>query len=274
MTITYHHDLDQGSEAWLAARLGVLTASQVKLIISTSIYIPCGARVKSGDFCSRSAEDGFKTCKQHRPQDEAAIQKDEEIKFSTNEKTVSHVFDIAAQRITQYIEPQFIGDDMLRGMEDETYARDKYAEKCAPVTECGFITSDKFGFTLGYSPDGLVGDDGLIEVKSRMQKHQLATIAAGEVPAEYMMQLQTGLLITERKWIDFISYCGGMPMWAYRVYPDAVIQSAIIDAATEFEASVRGVIVAYETAISAPGARAYPTERRADFRDMQDGEYA
>ena len=232
MTITYHHDLDQGSDEWLAARMGVLTASQVKLILTPTL------------------------------------------KVANNDKTRAHVFDIAAQRITRYIEPQFIGDDMLRGMEDETYARDKYAEKCAPVTECGFITSDKFGFTFGYSPDGLVGDDGLIEVKSRMQKHQLATIAAGEVPAEYMMQLQTGLLITERKWIDFISYCGGMPMWVCRVYPDAVIQSAIIDAATEFEASVRGVIVAYETAISAPGARAYPTERRADFRDMQDGEYA
>ena len=97
-----------------------------------------------------------------------------------------------------------------------------------------------------------------------MQKHQLATIAAGEVPAEYMMQLQTGLLITERKWIDFISYCGGMPMWVFRVYPDAVIQSAIIDAATEFEASVQNVIAAYEAAISAPGARAYPTERKVE----------
>ncbi len=118
MTITYHHDLDQGSEAWLAARLGILTASQVKLVLTPTL------------------------------------------KVANNDKTRAHVYDIAAQRITQYLEPQFIGDDMLRGMEDETYARDKYAEKCAPVTECGFITSDKFGFTLGYSPDGLVGDDG------------------------------------------------------------------------------------------------------------------
>ena len=222
MTITYHHDLDQGSDEWLAARMGVLTASQVKLILTPTL------------------------------------------KVANNDKTRAHVFDIAAQRITKYIEPQFIGDDMLRGMEDETYARDKYAEKDAPVTECGFITSDKLGFTLGYSPDGLVGDDGLIEVKSRMQKHQLATIAAGEVPAEYMMQCQSGLLITERKWIDFISYCGGMPMWVCRVYPDAAIQSAIIDAATEFEASVQNVIAAYDAAITAPGARAYPTERRAE----------
>ena len=118
--ITQYPELEQGSDEWLAARLGVLTASCVKLILTPTL------------------------------------------KTANNDKTRAHVFDIAAQRITQYLEPQFIGDDMLRGMEDETYARDKYAEKCAPVTECGFITSDKFGFTLGYSPDGLVGDDGLI----------------------------------------------------------------------------------------------------------------
>mgnify|MGYP002129560140 CR=1 FL=1 len=48
-------------------------------------------------------------------------------------------------------------DAMLRGQEDEIYARQAYADHYAPVTETGFVTNDKWGFTIGYSPDGLVG---------------------------------------------------------------------------------------------------------------------
>lgn len=72
------------------------------------------------------------------------------------------------------------------------------------------------GFTLGYSPDGLVGDDGLIEAKSRVQKYQFQAIiehvasGSASVPAEFVMQLQTGLLGSECQWIDFISYSNGL----------------------------------------------------------------
>ena len=110
---------------------------------------------------------------------------------------------------------------MLRGEWDEVEARIKYREHFGPVTECGFITNDDNGFVIGYSPDGLVGDDGLIECKSRRQRFQVKTISADQVPAEYMLQLQTGLLVTGRQWIDFVSYCGGMPMYVKRVFPDA-----------------------------------------------------
>ena len=53
-----------------------------------------------------------------------------------------------------------------------------------------------------------MGDDGLIECKSRRQKFQVETISADQVPAEYMLQIQTGFLVSGRKWLDFISYCG------------------------------------------------------------------
>jgi hypothetical protein len=64
---------------------------------------------------------------------------------------------------------------------------------------------DEDGWTLGYSPDGLVGDDGLIEIKAPRAKTHLRTILADEVPAHYMAQCQAGLLVTGRKWIDFVS---------------------------------------------------------------------
>jgi len=193
MTITYHNDLIQGSDEWHAARCGLLTASEVKLILTPTL------------------------------------------KIAANDKTRAHVWELLAQRLTRYTEPSYIGDAMLRGWRDEILARDLYSQHYAPVTEAGFITNDQWGFTLGYSPDGLVGDDGLIECKSRAQKFQIQTIAENEVPGEFMLQLQTGLLVTGRAWVDFISYSGGLPMFVKRVLPDMEIQGAIIDAATAFE---------------------------------------
>ena len=145
------------------------------------------------------------------------------------------MFEILGQRITQHTEPRYISDDMLRGQDDEIEARIRYAERFAPVTECGFVTSDDHGFVIGYSPDGLVDDDGLIECKSRRQKFQVETILADRVPEEYMLQIQTGLLVTGREWLDFVSYCAGLPMYVKRVLPEYRYQDAIIASATDFE---------------------------------------
>lgn len=168
-------------------------------------------------------------------------------KVANNDKSRAHVFEIAAQRITQYVEPVFVSNDMLRGQVDEIDSRQLYSERIAPVREVGFIVNDKWDFEIGYSPDGLVGEAGLIECKSRRQKHQFKTIAEREVPEEYWLQLQTGLLVSEREWIDFISFCGGMPMFVHRVYPDSVIQAAILAAADAFYQNVNRLTVQYNT---------------------------
>ena len=219
--VVLHDALIQGSEEWLQARCGLLTASEMKLILTPTL------------------------------------------KIASNDKERSHLFELLAQRITGYVEPRYISDDMLRGHDDEIEARNLYAKTYAPVQEVGFITNDKFGFTIGYSPDGLVGDDGLIEAKSRRQKFQIETITADEIPTEHMLQLQTGLLVSERKWIDFISYSGGLPMWTKRVEPIAEIQDAIIDAAAKFEARLCEKMAAYHDML-ASDARLIPTERRVD----------
>lgn len=157
------------------------------------------------------------------------------LKVADNDNTRAHIWELLFQRLTGFVEPHYVSDDMLRGHDDEIEARGQYAKHYAPVEEVGFITNDQWGFTLGYSPDGLVGDDGLIECKSRRGKFQVQTIAENEVPEEYVLQLQTGLLVTGRKWIDFISYSGGLPMFVKRVEPDPLIQGAILAAATAFE---------------------------------------
>lgn len=219
MTITYHPDLIQGSDEWLALRCGVLTASNMGLIMT-----PTG-------------------------------------KAANNDKTRAHAYELAFQRLTGFVEPQYVSDAMLRGQEDEIYARAAYTEHFAPVSEIGFITNASWGFTIGYSPDGLVGDAGLIECKSRAGKYQVQTIAQDEVPSEYVLQLQTGLLVTGRKWIDFISYCGGLPMFVKRVEPDPEIHEAIIAAATAFEGRVAEIEQEYRATLAAM-PKVIETERR------------
>jgi predicted phage-related endonuclease len=118
---------------------------------------------------------------------------------------------------------------MLRGQEDEILAREDYAKHYAPVRQCGFVTNSKWGFTLGCSPDGLVGDEGLIECKSRGQKFQVQTVVEyfedGTVPDDFILQVQGQLLVTERKWCDLISRCGGLHQITMRVEADETIQT-------------------------------------------------
>jgi len=183
------------------------------------------------------------------------------LKMASNDKERSHLYELLAQRITGYVEPAYVSDDMLRGHEAEIDARTAYAEKYAPVAEVGFVTNDRWGFTIGYSPDGLVGEDGQVEAKSRRQKFQIETIVNGVMPDDFALQVQTGLLVTERAWCDFISYSGGLPMMTVRVFPDVVIQSAIVEAATAFETRLADKWDQYRVAMASK-ARLIPTKRR------------
>ena len=183
-------------------------------------------------------------------------------KSPTDDKSVAHLYELAAQRVNQYVEPSYIGDDMLRGQDDESHAREAYDENYEAITECGFVTNDEWGFTIGYSPDWLVGSDGQGEAKSRRQKYQLETIATKKVPEEYVIQNQTGLLVTRRKWCDYTSYCGGMPMITLRVDPDKEVQDAIIEAATSFHEKLKKLIKEYSEVLADPAMRLIPTERR------------
>lgn len=167
------------------------------------------------------------------------------LRVASNEKERTHLYELLAQRLTGFVEPSYISDDMLRGLEDEELAVARYREEYDGVARIGFITNDDLGFPIGYSPDGLVSVDGTIEVKSRVQKYQVQTILAGTMPDDYRIQVQTGLLVTGRAWCDFISYCGGLPMVTIRVPRDEAVIAAIVDAATQFEERLQAAKAAY-----------------------------
>lgn len=168
------------------------------------------------------------------------------IKPANNPESRALTLLLAAERITGWTDPTYVSDDMLRGVEDEPRAIEVYSEHYAPVQSVGFMVRTDSGFSIGYSPDGLVGDDGLIECKSRRAKKHLQTILDDEVPAENMAQLQCGLLVSGREWIDYVSYCGGMPMWVKRVTPDPKWRKAIVEAVAKFEEAVGLMVATYE----------------------------
>jgi len=172
---------------------------------------------------------------------------------------------LVSERITGWTEPVYGSFDMERGNLDEPIARDLYSEHFAPVIETGFMVADNWGFSIGYSPDGLVGDDGLIEIKSRRPKEHLATILSDEVPIENMAQIQCGLLVSGRKWLDYVSFCSGMPLYVIRVAADQRWSDAIIEAVTTFEKNATEMIEAYNKAVDGLPA----TERIQHFAEME-----
>lgn len=259
-TLTEYPAIEQGSPEWHDLRRGIVTASVVGQLISVG-YLgaeaygcpdcdaepndPCRSKVK------RAGEYGpLKTFHQARADIAASSREDHHrvIEPARNDVSRGVTMLLAAERITGFTEPTFVSDDMWRGITDEPIARDLYSEHHAKVHEYGFMVLERDGWKLGFSPDGLVGDDGAIEIKSRRSKNQLATILADKVPAENMAQIQTGLLVSGRKWLDYVSFCGGMPLYVKRVFPDARWFAAIIGAVERFEHTVAEMIDAYNAA--------------------------
>ena len=128
---------------------------------------------------------------------------------------------LIGERITEEAaELPFQTKATIRGHELEGVARDLYEQREEVRTEeVGIILNHG----IGYSPDALVGANGLTEIKTKLPKFQVSVILAGEVPKEHIAQCQGGLWTAEREWIDFISYWPGMPLFVKRMYRDEVL---------------------------------------------------
>lgn len=258
MSLTTYEHLEQGTDQWLQARLGMVTASTVgKLIATRSLGAidfdcpacaeppnhPCVSKVKKAGETPAA----IKTMHPERTKyaTERAVKV---LEVADNDESRGLTMQLVAERITGWTDPTFMSDDMYRGHLIEPVARDLYSEKYAPASELGFMVLESDGWRLGYSPDGLIADDGLLEVKAPRAKAHLRTILSGEVPAHHMPQIQAGLLVTGRKWIDFASYYGGLPMFVKRVYPDPEWFDAITAACVAFERTAAQMVHDYEAA--------------------------
>ena len=251
--ITVYADLEQRSPEWHAARCGVITASTVgKLVTLTAPpadHFPCPeCSAEVGAPCVNLR--GGKPIKtMHAARTALAADAPAVPTVADNDTSRAIIATLAAERISGRSEDTPTTADMWRGVESEPFAREAYEQwRGVTVDEVAFMVRTIDGVRIGCSPDGLVGDDGGIEIKSPRAKGHVLTAVSGKTPAHHMAQLQTFLLVTGRRWIDFISFKGGLALWSQRVMPDQRWHEAIVAAATEAEAAIQDLVARYREA--------------------------
>lgn len=113
----------------------------------------------------------------------------------------------------------YVSADMLRGKEQEDAARDRYAllHDAEPV-RVGFL--EETDVRAGASPDALLGDDGLLELKSAAPHVLIHKLKRGKFPAEHVAQCQGGLWVSGRDWIDIAIFHPKLPLFVQRAYRD------------------------------------------------------
>lgn len=129
----------------------------------------------------------------------------------------TYMMKLAGEIITGDPTESFSNGYMERGHELEETAIELYSDRFGAVVE-------KVGFwrngIYGCSPDGVIGDDGIIEVKTKGAHIQGELLLKGLVPNEHKAQVQGSMFVSGRKWVDFVSYCPKMPMFIKRVKRD------------------------------------------------------
>lgn len=136
---------------------------------------------------------------------------------------IRYALKIALERATgRRAEYSFSNEHMERGHEQEPVARMLYeAENFVDVSNGGFFDCGDYGD----SPDGLVGSDGVVEIKSVIAPTHYATLRRGSFDPSYRWQLVGHLECTGRQWVDFVSYCADFPeplqLITHRLHRDA-----------------------------------------------------
>lgn len=128
----------------------------------------------------------------------------------------TYISGLAYERIAGESAKVFAGNEWTeRGHEIEELARRLYSLKTGnTVEQVSFIQN--LGF--GYSPDGIIGTTGAIEIKAKQPAEQIKILRSGEIPKDHHDQLDGALLCGELEWIDFVSYCPNLPIFIKRVH--------------------------------------------------------
>lgn len=123
----------------------------------------------------------------------------------------NYLAELLCERLTGVCEPGFTNAAMQWGKDQEPFARQAYEfRKAVEVYEVGFIDHPEITMS-GASPDGYVGDDGLVEIKCPNTATHLETLLNGGVAGKYVTQIQWQLACTGRAWCDFVSFDPRLP---------------------------------------------------------------
>jgi len=207
-------DCTQGDHEWFNARLGKVTASEVADAVRF---------LKRGD---KKGEEG--------------------------KTRLSYKAAIVSEILTGDPADTFVSKYMERGTELEPYARTAYEiKRNVMVEQVGFVIHPSIDRS-GASPDGLVGEDGGLEIKCPKVENHLAYMLAGKLPPEYEPQVMWNLACTGRQWWDFVSYCPPpMPerhrLFIVRVHRDEQRIAELEAGVVQFLAEVDEMITALDT---------------------------
>jgi len=122
----------------------------------------------------------------------------------------------------------FTNDYMQRGSELEPLAREAYeAEKLEIVQNGGFWEFDEW---TGSSPDGLIGDDGVLEIKCPAFNTMIEYLTKQRLPSEYFYQVHGQMFVTGRQWCDFVAYHPDLPIFIKRIEASEEVNQQIREA--------------------------------------------
>ena len=150
----------------------------------------------------------------------------------------NYMAQLVIERLTNKQEESYSNDFMDWGNLQEPFARAAYeAATNVLVDEVGMITHPRIEMS-GASPDGLVGDDGLVEIKCPKTATHIETLLSKTVPGKYNIQMQWQMACTDRSWCDFVSFDPRMPeglqMFLKRVHRDDALIKTLEDEVIKF----------------------------------------
>lgn len=151
----------------------------------------------------------------------------------------TYMLKLIGERLTGEPMANYSNAHMERGKVMEAEARDLY--QMIAELECQQVGFLRRG-DAGCSPDSLVGNDGMLEIKTKLPHLQLDCILYDELPTEHRAQCQGQLWIAEREWVDFVSYWPGLPLFAKRVFRDEDYIKRLAEAVRVFNAEMEETI--------------------------------
>jgi len=143
----------------------------------------------------------------------------------------NYIAELLCERMTGVQEPYYHNDAMQWGTDNEPLARSAYEIETGKMVQlCGLIDHPTIPM-FGASPDGLVDDDGGLEIKCPNTMTHLDTLLGGGIPTKYLLQMQTGMACTGRQWWDYVTFDPRLPehlqIRVYRVNRDDILIAEI-----------------------------------------------
>jgi putative phage-type endonuclease len=170
----------------------------------------------------------------------------------------NYLAQLVSERLTGTVEPGFTNAAMQWGCDNEAEARSAYCfRQDVDVVEVGFVDHPSIAMT-GASPDGLIAEDGLVEIKCPNTATHIDTLLKGVVPAKYRTQMAWQMACTGRTWCDFVSYDPRLPekmrLFVKRIHladePIGEIEAEVIGFLKEVHETVTDLLDIYDPAPS------------------------